>query len=510
MNWATILRNIFSNWVSYLVTALLGFFLAPFIVHSLGNTGYGLWTLVLSLTGYFGLLDLGIRSSVGRFVARYLALKDDENVNRTISSAFVILATGGVLALLSTGIVAGFLFGSLKVDRQFQDIGRLALLITGVNMACILPLSVFSSVLIALERYDYLSGITVVGELLRASLVVMALRSGHGLVSLALISLLITSVTYGAMAYFARSLYRPLSVSLALVNRASCRGLLGFGIYRFIWVIANQLIFYSDSVVIGVFLGAGSITYYAIAGSLINYGRTVVSLVTDTLYPVATRLDARQDRKGLQDLLILGTKISLIVALPLCIGFVFMGKGFIVLWMGKEYVSSALFLLILTIPQLGSMSQYVSALILAGMAKHKVLAYIAIGEGLANLALSIVLIRRIGLVGVAWGTVIPDLVCTSVILPLYTLRVLKLGVREYIVKAYVRPLICAAPVAGIAYWISVMGLRPSWPAFACQVGVIGGSYGILAFLVCLDSGQRTMVLAKLHTLLRREVTVHEA
>ena len=56
-----ILRNIFSNWTGYLITILVGFFLAPFVLHHLGNTGYGVWTLVLSLTGYFGLLDLGIR-----------------------------------------------------------------------------------------------------------------------------------------------------------------------------------------------------------------------------------------------------------------------------------------------------------------------------------------------------------------------------------------------------------------------------------------------------------------
>src|SRR5262249_49102474 len=86
--WSRILRNVLSNWTSYVVTALVGFGLTPVVVHSLGNTGYGLWTLVVSMTGYFGLLDLGIRSSVGRFVTRYIALKDDEGANRIVSTAF--------------------------------------------------------------------------------------------------------------------------------------------------------------------------------------------------------------------------------------------------------------------------------------------------------------------------------------------------------------------------------------------------------------------------------------
>ena len=102
MHWDRILRNSFSNWSSYLVTAVVGFMLTPIVVQSLGNTRYGLWTLVLSITGYFGLLDLGIRSSVSRFLTRHLALNDQTGLNRTASTAFVILACGGIVAFLGT------------------------------------------------------------------------------------------------------------------------------------------------------------------------------------------------------------------------------------------------------------------------------------------------------------------------------------------------------------------------------------------------------------------------
>src|ERR1044071_6577994 len=131
LSWGRIFRNVCSNWASYLTTAVAGFILTPFILHSLGNTGYGLWTLILSLTGYFGLLDLGIRSSVGRFVGRHVALNDEENVNRTVSSAFAILGSGGTLALLGTAIVAQFFFGAFHVEPQYDSAGRAALLITG-------------------------------------------------------------------------------------------------------------------------------------------------------------------------------------------------------------------------------------------------------------------------------------------------------------------------------------------------------------------------------------------
>lgn len=510
MHWGTILRNVFSNWVSYLVTAAVGFLLAPFVLHQLGNTGYGLWTLVISLTGYFGLLDLGIRSSVGRFVARYIALKDTENVNRTVSTAFAILAGGGAIAMLATIVVVRFFFDSFQVEPQFQSSGKLALLITGLNMAAVLPLGVFSSVLIALERNDVLSGVTVVGELARAALVVACLKNGYGLVSLAVISLLITVTQYSAMAVFAKSLYRPLQIRLKCIGRSTFGPLLHFGVHRFITIVANQLIFYSNSIVIATFLGAGAITYFAIAASIINYGRNVVSMVTDTLAPSAIRMDAREDLAGLHRLLITGTMIALMIAMPICLGFIFLGKQFITLWVGKEYASSALFLIILAIPQFTSMSQYAAVVILSGMAKHHALAYIALAEGIVNLTLSIVLIRKFGLVGVALATMVPHLISTGIIVPFYTLRTMKLPVGEYLRKAFLRPALCALPIVALGYWFSRVDDGSSWILFAAQALAMCGVFGVMGFFFCLDLKQRSAAVEHLSNIFHREPAIHEA
>jgi O-antigen/teichoic acid export membrane protein len=439
-----------------------------------------------------------------------VALNDQKSVNRTVNTAFLILGAGGFLALVITVAAVTFFLPSFKVDPQLRSSGQLALLITGLNTSLILPFSVFSAVLIALERFDVLSGVTIIGEVTRAVLVVTFLRSGYGLAALALIALAITVMQYSVFAVFVKRLYPPMKLHWIFIDKATLRSLFGFGIYRFIWIIANQLIFYSDSVVIGMYLGTGAITHFAIAGSLINYGRNVVSLVTDTLYPAATRMDARQDLKALQKLLFVGTKIALLVALPLCVGLIFLGRQFITLWMGPAYASSALFLVVLTIPQFGGMSQYASVLILAGMAKHKALAYFVLVEGVANLILSIILVQRIGLIGVAWGTVVPDLICTTLVVPVYTLRILKVDPRQYLVKAYLRPVACALPVSAIAYSFSVLVQRPSWLLFAAEVGVICGVFAVFACFLCFDHKQRGMVTAKVSMLFHREGVVHEA
>jgi O-antigen/teichoic acid export membrane protein len=509
VHWGRILRNMFSNSASYLITAIIGFALAPFIVHSLGNTGYGLWTLVLALTGYFGLLDLGIRSSVGRFVARYVALGDEENVNRTVSTAFVMLSVASVIALVTTWVVVQFFFERFKVEPQYVESGKTALLLTGLNMACILPLGVFSAVLIAIERFDIVSGVTMSMELLRAALVVAVLKLGYGLVGLACIVLFVTIAQYSIAGIVAKWMHEPLRFGLRYVDRRTARELWNFGVFRFIWIVANQLIFYSASVVIGIFLNAAAITYFAIAASLINYGRNIVSVLTDTFAPSATRMDARNDLSGLRNLMIVATRTALLVSLPLCVGYVLLGTQFITLWMGPAYATSAAFLTILAIAQFASMPQYVPALILAGMARHRSLAYLALVEGVANITLSVILVQRYGLVGVAWATVIPNLVFSAVAIPWYTLRILDLSWREFIVRAWIRPVLCSGVAAAVGYFVFPLSGKLTWAAFIAEALIVCGVFGVLACFICFDAVERGMVVNKLNSMLNREA-VHEA
>jgi O-antigen/teichoic acid export membrane protein len=414
-----------------------------------------------------------------------------------------------VLAFLATVAIVVFFFDSFRIEPQHVSAGRLALLITGLNMSCILPLGVFSAVLFALERFDVVSAVTIVTELLRATLVWWFLRHGYGLVALALISLSLTLAQSAVVMIVAKRLYPPLRISLRSIDRSSIKVLFGFSIYRFIWIVAGQMIFQTDALVIGVFVGASGITTFAIAATLITYGRNAVSMVTDTLGPAAARMDATSDRVGLQRLLILGTSMALLVGIPVCLGFLFLGRQFITLWMGPGYTSSAWFLAVLTIPQFTSMAQYASAFVLAGIGKHRPLAFFMLAEAIANLLLSIFLVRKIGVVGAAWGTVIPHLICTAVVIPAYTLHVVGMRWRDYLVGASLRPALCAMPAAVVGYFLS--SLTPTtWLMFVAEGATMCGVFAVMAYFICLTADQRATISEKLSSWRYRGVPVHGA
>src|ERR1700736_6680881 len=108
-----ILKNVSSSWFALGVNILMGVFLSPFILHRLGDTAFGIWVLIFSVTGYYGIFDFGIRSSIIRYVSKYTATRDVAEVSRLISTSMFTYTCVGALSMLIT------LVGCVYLDRVF-------------------------------------------------------------------------------------------------------------------------------------------------------------------------------------------------------------------------------------------------------------------------------------------------------------------------------------------------------------------------------------------------------
>src|ERR1700746_976426 len=96
------LRNVASSWGGLAVNISVGFFLSPFILHHLGDEAFGIWVLIFSLTGYYGIFDFGIRSSIIRYVSKYTATQDVDEINALLSTALFTYSCVGIFSLLVT------------------------------------------------------------------------------------------------------------------------------------------------------------------------------------------------------------------------------------------------------------------------------------------------------------------------------------------------------------------------------------------------------------------------
>src|ERR1700756_5169125 len=171
-------KNVTSTWLGLLVHALTGFFLSPFILHKLGDQAFSLWVLVFAFTGYFGLLDLGIRSSIVKYTAKFIATGDRDQLKRYLSTSMAFYTAIGAVILIATMVAFFSLQLLFRIPAGSLASARMLVLLSGAGIAVTFPLTVFAGALEGLQKFSWLQLSQIGITLLRALLIVIALTSG--------------------------------------------------------------------------------------------------------------------------------------------------------------------------------------------------------------------------------------------------------------------------------------------------------------------------------------------
>lgn len=485
-------------WGAFGVSVAVSFFLAPFIVHRLGNTAYGVWVLLASLVGYMGLLDLGIRSAVTRYVARFHALGEDGDASRIVSAGLGLFTLLGLAAVLIAAVLAVLVDRIFNIPASLVGTARYVFVVGGVTVGASLVFGVFGGVVAAMQRFDINSGLEVAVGLLRAALVVIALLAGQGLAGLATIQLACTIVGGVGSWWVARRVYPQLRGTFAGWHRAYVRQIFSFSAYLSILHWSGSLIFEADSLVIGAFLPVGRITFFAIAASLTNYARNVISGISQTAAPRASAMDAGGSHEDLRDVVLRLGRVATLVILPITITFLLRGATFIRLWMGTEYAApSGQVLWILSVALSFAAARQVAMSTIVGINQHRILVPFYVAEALINLGLSVYLIGFLGLAGVAWGTAAPNLVTSLLVIPWALRRALGVPLGRLYVQFWLRPLAAMAPFAVASAWV-----ESQWPArglvvYFLQVAAMLPIAGLGAWIVGSPASERSLFGAEL-------------
>lgn len=414
----------------FVAAMIIGFFLMPFLIHSLGDHNYGYWVLAGSILGYFGILDLGVVSAVQYHVAEAFGQEDAEHANRVLSTAFYMFAVLGLIILFLTSVTALFSHRFIK-DPKDALVFRDVLLITGAGFAIGFPGRTFMGGLAAHLRWDLVS-LGNIGQLfLRTLLSVAVIEAGYGIVALALVTVLSDLVTYAYYFVLLGSIQAKFSISLGLANIRTFKEIVNYSAFALISRIADKLRFFLDAVVVSAFVSVSAVTHYSIASKLGFSLSDFVIAAVGVLSPWFSFLFGGSDFAAIRKVLAFGTKASAFVSVTIGCCLLLYGKAFIQAWMGKPYVDAYWPMLFLVIAILVDVSQLPSVSYLFGISRHRFIAYLSLAEGIVNAILSIILVHPFGMSGVALGTLIPLLIAKLLVQPKYVCREAGISIRSY-------------------------------------------------------------------------------
>jgi O-antigen/teichoic acid export membrane protein len=257
-----------------------------------------------------------------------------------------------------------------------------------------------------------------------------------------------------AIAFSCFRAYPQLKLTMMrMPERGLLKALWGVGLYILGYNLAGQLIMYSDNLVVGAFVSAAAVAYYGIAGRMVEYLRQVSGAILKYFMPLASAFEARKQYERLQQLQIRGTQVVMVVALPVAITLFLRGGTFLLLWIGPEFQQHATLVLQILVVFVAMSAPNVAVPPLAiALGQQRTLALLAAAEGVVNLALSIALVRWMGIIGVAIGSAVPSGLMQIFVWPRLMGRLIPTNQARFVREVWIRPTLGMVPFAIVSYF----------------------------------------------------------
>jgi len=489
-------RTVTMDYVVTFVELATGVFMLPFNTSHLGQSAYGLWVLTASITVYFSMLNLGYAEALVKFVAEYRAKRDSTRLNEIVSTMFFVFAGVGLLAYGIAAVLASNLRVFLNLSPEQARTGKYLLLIISAYIACGFPFSVFGAVANGFQR-RYLNGvIAITTHLLVAVVNVVVLLLGYGLVELVACTTAIRLLSYLGYRLNAYRVFPALRVSTRYLRLSRLKELTAFSVFMFLIDLANKLNYATDVVVVGAFLSTAAVATWAVAQRLTDITKGLTDQFNYTLFPLVVDRATVGDDERLQVILLHGTRFSLAMVLPVCTLLGLFAEQIVSLWVGPRFNDSVPIIRILAVIVIVRVGNSTAMSLLRGGGKHRVLTASNLTIAIANVVLSVILVQRYGLIGVALGTLIPlAVVCVFVLFPV-ACRTVNLGVSAALGRAVwpsLWPAVCMATVVVFSRGFAPKGFIAS--AFLAIAAAL--FYLVLFLFLAVGSEERNWYFAKL-------------
>jgi O-antigen/teichoic acid export membrane protein len=457
-----ILKGSASNVARVLLSFVVAFVLPPLLVHRMPPAEYGAWVLILQCSGYMNLLDLGLQTAVGKFVAEHDALEDRKSSSHLLSSSFAVLCVTGLvggLVVVTIALRAPTLFH--QMPAYLVGDFRIGLLAVGLSTAIALPFGAFLGVFTGLQRYGFPTGLAIASKILSSvTLAVLLLNHGTLLQLVWAIALFNVATALAQFAGWKRYARDRVDFGWHLVTRVASSRLMKYGGTLSLWSLAGLLISGLDIIIVGHF-DFSNTGYYGIAASATNVMLMIVAGIFNPLLPAVSSLQAGQAHERIAWLTIESTRYCALLLCLFGLPLAFGAYPLLRLWVGHTYaIHCALFLDVLVLGNAIRQLGFPYSLVVMATGKQHLATFAGLAEAFVNVSVSLYLVQKIGAIGVAIGTVAGAFVGIALHLTVsmqYTRPAIPMSRRKFVMQGLTRPLLCLIPS---------LCLIPMWNRFA--------------------------------------------
>lgn len=495
------------NYVVIFLNTVVGLLYTPYMLRMMGQSEYGLYSLVASVIAYLTVLDLGFGNAIVRYTAKFRAEKKTEEQYEMFGMFFLLYLVIGIIAF---GIGLGLYF---NVDTLFGDTmtvveldrARIMMLLLVANLAFTFPMSIWGSVIQAYEDFVFQKSLNIIRIILNTVVMICLLHFGYKAVAMVVVQTIFNVLTLVVNFIYCR---RKLNIHIYFRFKHFHWGFLKeVAIYSF-WIFLNAImdrVYWSTGqFVLGAMVGTAAVAVFAIAIQLEGMYMQFSTAISSVFLPKVTAMVAtNRSRKEISDLFIRTGRIQYIVLAYILSGFIIFGRQFIELWAGAgysdAYITSLLFFIPLTVPLIQNLG--ITILQARNEMKFRSVLYIIIA--LVSLAMQIVLTRYFGGIGCAMGVSGALVVGQILIMNVYYRRRQDLDIKTFwkeISKMSIIPIVLIfSSMLVIRHFFAL----DSWGKMILGIAAFSLVYIPLFFRFSMTDEERNLFISMVHKIFAR-------
>lgn len=332
------------NYISIILTNIVGILMTPFILKCLGSDQYGIYLTVGALIGTISLLDFGLNNTIVRFVAKYKAEKNIVKEENFLATVMIIYAVISFLVLLIGALFYNYLdsyFGKMTV---FQiEIAKMMFAVLILNISLTLPGGVFLGICLGYEKFVFPKLLNIIRYILRSLTVLIILNYGGKAISLVLIDSFFNVIVVLISGHF---VFTKLKVRFKLhsLNSNFIKEILMYSIWIFVFALVGVFQWKAGHWILGSMSIPSVLAIYGIGITLGSYYGAFSTAISSVFLPRATQMSvANASGEELTDMMIKIGRLSFIVLMYIFIFFSLYGLQFVNLWVGGELGSQGSF-----------------------------------------------------------------------------------------------------------------------------------------------------------------------
>lgn len=493
------------NYIVIFLNILVGLLYTPYMLRIMGQSEFGLYSLVASVISYLTILDLGLGNAVIRYTAKFRSEGKQEEQYEMFGMFFVLYLVIGVIAIiLGLGLYSNVdaMFGNTMSQIEISR-AKIMMLILVFNLAVTFPMSIFGSIMTAYERFVFPRILNIIRIVLNTTVMIILLHLGYRAIAMVVLQTIFNVFTL-VINYFYCKYNLQIKLYFVRFKWAFLKEVAVYSFWILLNVIMDKIYWSTGQFVLGAVSGTIAVSVFAIAIQLEGMYMTFSTAISSVFLPKITGMVTINDNhKQISNLFIRTGRIQNIIMLAILTGFAVFGKQFIVLWAGEEYVNAyymtLAFFVALYVPLIQNLG--ITILQARNQMKFRSLLYIIIAS--FALVAEIVFSKLWGGIGCSLAIAGALLLGQGLIMNIYYYKCQGINIPKFwneIIRMDIVPILLSALSY---YFFNILHPSSTWQGLIASIIIYGVLYLGLCYKCSLNDEEKELLVSPIRRIVKK-------